>query len=161
MPIINVGSTIIDFPDSAASPNWSEAVIQFAQAVANQLNITTGTYDVAPQSFIIDTYNGASNIDIPTLNFPSTAVRAVFISYSVYRETSSENAEESGDMIAVYNDNNAIGLKWTLTRGNVSGAGGQISFNMNDLGQVQFSTVALSGSGHEGKISFSARALEQ
>lgn len=161
MPTIQIGSTSIDFPDSAASPNWSEAIIQFAQTVAEQLNITTGTYDVPSQTFSLDAYNGVSNIDIPALSFPPSAVRAVFIRYSVYRETSSENADEAGDIIIVYNPNNGVGEKWSLTDGNKTGKGGQITFNINDLGQMQFSTVALAGSGHTGKLAFNARALEQ
>jgi hypothetical protein len=161
LPTIQIGSTTIDFPDSAASPNWSEAVIQFAQTVAEQLNITTGTYDVPSQYFSIDAYNGVSNVDIPALSFPPSAVRAVFIRYSVYRQTSLANVDEAGDIIVVYNPNNSVGYKWTMTTGNKTGKGGEITFNINDLGQMQFSTTALSGSGHTGKIAFNARALEQ
>lgn len=160
MPQITIGSTIVDFPDSAASPNWSEAIIQFAELVALQLSISTGTYDVPAQSFTLDAYNTASNINIPALSFPTSAVRAVFMRYTVYRETDSANADEAGDIIAVYNPNNSVGLKWTVSQVKTSG-GAQIEFNVTDLGQFQFSTTALSGSSHTGKITFEARALEQ
>lgn len=161
MPTLTINGQIIDFPDSAASPNWSEAVIQFAQAVEGALALVGGTYDVSPQAFTIDAYNTASNVDIPALSFPTSAVRAVFIRYSVYRTTDSTSAYEAGDMITMYNPNNGSGLKWTLSEGNRTGSGAQITFNITDTGQFQFSTTALSGSNHAGKIVFEARSLEQ
>lgn len=161
MPTLIINSQVIDFPDSAASPNWAEAVIQFALAVQGALNLVGGTYDVSPQSFNIDAFNSASNIDIPALSFPTSAVRAVFIRYSVFRQTDSNSAYEAGDMIAVFNSNNASGFKWTLSLGNRTGSGAQITFNVTDTGQFQFSTTAISGTNHVGKIAFDARALEQ
>jgi hypothetical protein len=160
MPLITIGSTIIDAPDSGASPNWAPAIIQFMEAVAQQLAITSGAFDVAPQSFSLDAYNTASNIDIPALSFSTSNVRAVFIRYAVYRQTTLANADEAGDIIAVYNPNNSVGFKWTVSQVRTSG-GAQISFNMTDNGQIQFSTTALSGASHSGKITFEARALEQ
>ena len=161
MPDITIGSTIISFPDSRESPNWSESVIQFAEAVAAQLSIATGTYDVAPQSMTIDAYNNASNVDIPALSFPASNVRAAFINYTVYRSTNSANGDEAGDLIIVYNPNNSVGMKWTVTQGNKTGKGASIAFNVTDTGQVQFTTSALAGTSHAGKIGFYAKAIEQ
>ena len=64
-------------------------------------------------------------------------------------------------MSTMYNPNNPPGLKWTLTQGNIIGNGAQVTFNITDSGQFQFSTTALSGSNHEGRIIFDARSLEQ
>lgn len=161
MPEIIIGSTVVDFPDSAESANWAPAIIQFAEAVAEQLDLVSGTFDVAPQTYNIDAFNTATNENIPTLSFSTSSVRAVFIQYYVYRSTSSANADEAGDMIAVFNANNGSGLKWTLTQGNRTGPGANISFNVTDSGQFQFTTTALAGSSHTGRIGFVARALEQ
>lgn len=161
MPQIIINSQVIDFPDDGSSPDWAGAVIQFAEAVEGALSIAVNTNDVAPQVFDISAFNAASNVNIPSLSFPISTVRSVFIHYSVYRTTSLANASEAGDMIALYNPNNAIGFKWSLSQGNITGAGGQISFNVTDTGQFQFSTTALSGSGHSGQIAFDARALPQ
>jgi len=140
MPTITINSQQIDFPNSSASPDWSPAVIQFAQAVEAALSTAVNAFDVAPQTFNIDSYNSASNVNIPNLSFPTSAVRAVFIHYSIFRTTSSANADEAGDMIAVYNPNNPSGKLWSITQGNVtSGTGGaQLSFNVTDSGQFQF-----------------------
>lgn len=161
MPQLIINSTVIDFPDSAASPNWAPAVIQFAQAVESALLITSGTYDVAPQTMVIDAYNSSSNVDITNLSFPTSDVRSVFIRYSVYRTTDTTNAYEAGDMIAMYNPNNATNEKWALSIGNLTGSGAQITFNVTDTGQFRFSTTALAGSNHTGQLTFEARALEQ
>lgn len=159
MPTITINNIPINFPDDGASPDWAPAIIQFAEAVENSLANVVNPNDVFPQVFSINSYNSASNISIPALSFPTASVCAVFIRYAVYRTTSSANASEAGDLIAVYNPNNGVGLKWSLSRGDITGAGAQISFNMTDGGQIQFSTTALGGTGHTGYISFDARAL--
>lgn len=161
MPQLTINGTIIEFPNSAQSPNWAPAVIQFAQAVEGALAIAIGTYDVAPQAFTIDPYNPGTDIDIPNLSFPVNDVRAVFIRYSVYRTTDSNTAYEAGDIIAMYNPNNPVNSKWALSRGNRTGGDGQISFSVTDNGQFRFSTTALAGSNHAGKLVFDARSLEQ
>ena len=39
--------------------------------------------------------------------------------------------------------------------------GANIEFNVTDNGQIQFTTTALSGASHAGRLTFEARALEQ
>lgn len=156
---ITINNQVITFPTSGTPEDWSGAVDQFAVAVAEALGSVVNPGDVFPQAFSINSFNSASNIPIPALSFPTSTVLAVFIHYAVYRTTSSANASEAGDIILLYNPNNGTGLKWTLSQGNITGIGGQISFNVTDGGQVQFSTTALSGSAHQGVISFDARAL--
>jgi hypothetical protein len=157
--ILTINNQVITFPTSGTNPDWSSAVDQFAVAVAEALGSVVNPGDVFPQAFSINSFNSASNIPIPALSFPTSTVLAVFIHYAVYRTTSSANASEAGDIILLYNPNNGTGLKWTLSQGNITGVGAQINFNVTDGGQVQFSTTALSGSGHQGVISFDARAL--
>lgn len=161
MPEIIINSQVIAFPDSAQSPNWSEAVIQFAQAVEAALQITSGPFDVAPQTMDISAFNSSTDVVIPALSFPISGVRAAFIKYTVFRQTNSANAYEAGDMIVVYNPNNSSNEKWTLTQGNRSGSGAQIEFSITDTGQMRFSTTALAGSSHSGQLTFEARALQQ
>lgn len=161
MPVITINQQIIEFPESGASPDWAPAIIQFAQAVEQALAVAIGTYDVAPQTFDISSYNSATDVDIPNLSFPTDAVRAVFIRYSVYRTTDSETAYEAGDMIAMYNPGNPISQKWALSRGNITGGGGKITFKVSDNGQFKFDSEPLSGSDHNGRIIFDARSLEQ
>lgn len=161
MPQLIINSQVIDFPDSANSPNWAPAVIQFAEAVQDALAIAVGTYDVSPQAFTINAYNPGTNIDIPNLSFPITNVRAVFVRYAVYRTTDTNTAYEAGDLIAMYNPGNPVTQKWAVSVGNKTGGDGQLTFNVTDNGQFQMSTTTLAGSNHAGKLIFDARSLEQ
>lgn len=161
MPTLTINAQVIEFPESAESPNWAPALIQFAEAVQQALAISIGTYDVAPQAFDLASFNAATDVDITNLSFPTDAVRAVFIRYSIFRTTDSNTIYEAGDMIAMYNPNNSVNNKWTLSTGNKTGSGGQLIFKVTDSGQFRFDSTALAGTNHAGKLIFDARSLEQ
>lgn len=160
MPSITIGGTVIDFPDTGASPDWSPAIIQFAQAVELALAGLVGPYDVGPQSFNIDAYNPGTNISIPFLTFSTSEVRGAFIRYTVYRNTSTTTLSEIGNILIIYNPTNPTSNKWEISRETVSGSA-QISFSITDTGQIQFTTQTLSGIDHNGLIRASAQAFEQ
>src|ERR1041385_1506114 len=161
---ITIQGTTISFPSSGESPNWAPAIIQFAEAVASALTLSVGTYDIAPQNYVIDSYNAVSNQNIPNLQFPTSQVRAAFVRYAVYRSTSTDVAYEAGTLECIYNSN---GATWEILREYVGD--GKIAFNITDTGQIQFSTNAtagttaasLSGASHTGKIIFAANTLTQ
>ena len=159
MPIVTIGSTIINFPNSGTSPNWAPAVIDFAVAVENALAGVVGPFDVSPQTLIIDTYNPGTNINIPNLSFSTTVVRGAFIRYTVFRSTSMTSAYEIGELKIVYNPSGPVNNKWEVGRQYVGD--GSITFNVTDTGQVQFTTTTLSGINHTGQLSYSAVALLQ
>lgn len=155
MPQITIGSTIIDFPDSAQAPNWAPALIEFAQAVEGALQGFVGAFDVAPQTFVIDAYNPGTNIDIPGLTFPPSDVRAAFVRYTVHRTTDSVEVNEIGELWAIYNDTNGT---WDFSQQKAQDA--SISFTITNVGQVQFSTTTLAGTSHAGFITFVAQSLQ-
>lgn len=158
-PIVIQG-TQIDFPSSADAPNWAPAVISFAQAVEAALNSAgVGAFDVPPQVLDISIYNPGTSVNINPLNFPITVVRAAFIRYAVFRTTSSNTAYEVGELEIIYNPNGPSGNLWEVGRQYVGN--GLITFYVTDAGQVQFTTSTLAGTGHEGKISFTAQTLTQ
>ncbi len=163
MPIINIQGTVIDFPDSAASPNWAPAVDQFAKAVEGALASVVGAFDVAPQALIIDAQNPGTNIPIAALSFPISTVRSAFIRYTVFRTTDSDIAGEAGEMTIFYNPDGPVNNKWEVSQVITSGipGNGRITFNCTDVGQIEFSTTALSGSNHTGKLTFVAQSILQ
>mgnify|MGYP003352840497 FL=1 len=71
MPLITISGTPIEFPDTAQSPDWSTAVILFAQTVADSINAVKGPYDVSTQPFTIDAYPSNSNVTLTNLAFLS------------------------------------------------------------------------------------------
>lgn len=157
--IITIQGTPIVFPVAGSSPQWAEAVDQFAKAVEGALNSVVGAFDVAPQAIIIDAFNPGTNIPISALSFPTATVRSAFIRYAVFRTTNSVSVYESGELEVVYNPNGPVGNKWEIAQRLVGD--GDITFSITDTGQVEFSTTAIAGSSHTGKLTFVAQSILQ
>jgi hypothetical protein len=156
---ITIQGTPIDFPVSADSPNWAPAVTLFAQLVEEALNSAVGTFDISPQVLNIDASNPISNANVTNLSFSTTDVRAAFIRYSVSRFTSTTSAVECGEIRVVYNPDGPVSNKWNIEQNRTGDA--SISFTITDNGQVQYSTTALGGINHVGRLTYEARALQQ
>lgn len=157
--IITISGTPINFPSSGESPNWAPAVIQFAQLVAQALSGLIGPFDVAPQTLDISGNNPGTNVSIPNLAFSTVSVRAAFIRYAVYRNTTSTTVVEQGNILVAYNPTNPTGNLWEINQDKIGDA--QISFSITDTGQVEFTTSTLAGSNHVGSIFYSAQAMLQ
>lgn len=157
---IVIAGTPIPFPSTGQSPEWSEAVIAFAQAVEEALSGLVSTGDVSKQNFVLDSSdNPATDVTLTGLSFSTAVVRAAFIRYTVFRQTDTNSAYEAGEMTVVYNPNNATGQKWELQREYVGDA--LATFVVDDAGQFSFSLAAIAGSNHVGQIAFTAQALAQ
>lgn len=155
---ITIQGTSIEFPEPGESPDWGEAVEDFAVAVESALSGVAGAFDVAPQVMNIDAYNPtSSNIDITNLSFSISTVRGAVITIATSRQTNTTKKTEISILNIVYNASNSVGQKWEITR-EYTGNGG-ISFNITDAGQIQFTTSTVSGSSHTGILSYSAKAL--
>lgn len=154
---ITIQNKPISFPESGTSPNWAPAVIAFAEAVEAALAGLTGGYDVAPQTQNIDAANPLTDIDITALSFPPVDVRAVTIYYAVTRQTDSAEVAEGGTIEMVYNGSNPNGNKWEIV--NTHAGEAKIEFSVTDTGQLRYSTEAIAGINHTGKITFRAIAV--
>lgn len=163
MPSIIIKGTTINLPSSGANPNWAPAVIEAFQALADAVNAVTATYDVAAQAQNIDANNSSTNIELNNLVFPSADVRAATVYYTVFRQTENsgppdgQEVVESGTLEINYNNSRPSTQKWELVR---SGQGeAYIDFNITDLGQIRFSTTALTGINHTGIVAYRAIAI--
>lgn len=159
MPLITILGTVINFPDSGSAPQWSQAVIQFATLVSQAINSVIGSFDVPPQSLTIDGNNPGTNVSIPNLTFSTLSVRAAFIRYSVYRNTSLSTAVEQGTILIAYNPTNPSGNLWEINQDKIGNA--HITFSVTDTGEVEFSTTAISGTSHNGVIFYTAQSMLQ
>jgi len=163
MPRIIIKGTAIDFPNSGSAPDWSPAVIEAIVALTDAVNSISSSYDVTPQAQNIDANNFSINIELDNLSFPSLNVRAAMIFYSAHRATTDsgpldgQSVNEEGTLEILYNDSNPIGQKWTMTRNGQGDA--QIEFSITDLGQITFSTTALTGINHTGIVTYRALAV--
>lgn len=158
-----IKGTIIELPQSGSAPGWAPGVIEALQALADAVNSFTGTYDIAPQVQNIDANNNSTNVTVANLAFPVTEVRSATIFYSVYRKTNDsgpadgQELAEGGTIQVVYNASNPSTNKWQLAQMKAGEA--NITFNVTDLGQLRFSTTAMTGIEHTGIISFRAVAV--
>ena len=157
IPIIIQG-TIINYPTSGSDPNWSQAMVDFAIAVQNALGSFVGPYDVPPQTFTM-TSNAYSNEPLPNLSFPTATVQGAVISYSVYRNSTTETPTETGTIMINYNPLAGAGLKWEVSREYIGD--GKVTFNVTDVGQVEFSSTTLSGTYNTGYLTYQAKAVLQ
>ena len=158
MPILDIQGTIIDFPNSSAAPNWSPAIIQFAESVASALSSLVGPYDVVPQQFILTSVPDSLDTALTNLSFSNTQVRCAFIYYAVYRNTNTTTVSEAGLLTVVYNESQASGLKWQMLRESDSDA--LVTFSIDDTGQVFINTQSISGTGYNGFIDYRAQTLQ-
>ncbi len=154
-PILISGTTI-NFPSSGDSPNWSPAVIQFAQLVAAALQFSFGPFDIPPQTYdLIADVN--TNVALPNLSFPTTQVIGAIVSFSVSRVSSSSTVSETGEIIVNYNPTFPTNEKWQINTEFIGNA--NITFSITDVGQVQFSTTTIGGSFVSGTITYQASAI--
>lgn len=154
---ITIQNRVINFPTSAESPNWAPALVEFAQAVEAALGTITGQFDVAPQIFNIDLYNGIGTT-VPALDFPPSNVSKVNIMYSVVRTTLTSAVVEGGHIELLYDQTKTVGNKWDMEIARQGDA--LIEFSINNAGLMSFTTDVLTGGDHSGFISFRASAIE-
>lgn len=157
---ININGITVNFPQTGQSPAWSEAVIQAIELIAEALTISSGPFDIPPQNYVM-TSNVNTNVNIPNLTFPVSAVQGSIIFYGVQRSTNSTKVSQSGILILNYDPTQAPGSLWQITDEFAASSpdGAQIVFNVTDVGQLQFSTTSIAGTSHQGTINFRALAV--
>lgn len=155
---INIQNTVIQFPSVAQSPDWGQAIIQFAQAVQGALASVAGPFDVPQQVVDISASNPATNVPISALNFPSTEVRSAFIVYAVSRTAQNPvaSAVETGTAIVLYDSTSGT---WSLERDYIGD--GSISFSIDNNGQVYYTTTQIGTINHVGTLTIQAKAVLQ
>lgn len=147
---ITIGGTLIEFPNTGASPNWAPAIIQFAQAVGVQLATVVSPFDVAAT---VQTLTSNTNVGI-TLNgngsdltFPSGSVRSFTFTYAIYRVSTGAGAmsiTDTGTVTGVYNTTT---VGWSINHtfsGDVQPSGlPWNTFSVDSSDRLTLTTVAL------------------
>lgn len=153
---IVIGNNTVVIPESGDSADWGQGVSTALEDLASSLSSIVGPFDVALQSFNIDSFNpGLANTALPSLKFPTALFPAVEIKYAVYRDTSSVSAYEEGTLNALYQ--NGTSPVWLLSRTYIGDS--SIAFDINTSGQVTFTCSTLAGTGHTGKIVYKATVV--
>ena len=155
---LQIGNTIINFPATGSSPDWSQGVIAFAEAVTTQLLGLSLPSDVLPAVQIL-TSDANSSLPLVGATFPNGTVRSFNFTYAIYRTNGVTNISETGQVTSVYNTGNAV---WEIQRdyeGDKQSDGTSYhSFAMSG-DNLTFSSTAIGGryDSINSKISFSAK----
>lgn len=160
MPIIQIGSQLINFPNSGTDSNWSPAVIRFAQAVSDQLAAIASEFDIAPRVQIL-TSNANPALAVTDVIFPNNAVRSFTFSYAIYRLSDSTSLAESGTVTGVYNTDDSLWVLQHEFEGERQSDGTPYhTFSMSG-DQVILTTIAIPGiyNSTESKISYAAKTI--
>lgn len=126
------------------------------------MSTVVGPYDVPPQIYTMVS-NANTDVSLPALTFPTSNVRGATIQFTVFRTTSGIGAEtfaEEGELQIIYNANGPTGNKWEISDEH-TGQNAGVTFSITDTGQVQFSSIFITGANHTGFIGYTAKALQQ
>jgi hypothetical protein len=153
-----IGQQVINFPTSGTDSNYAPAIVQFAQAVTDQLSSIASSFDISPRVQVLtDDVNSA--IDVVGCSFPSSSVRAFTFNYAIYRTNDVDSYAENGVVGAVYDTLTSTWILQHEFEGQRQSDGSLYnSFSMSG-DQLTLTTVGIGGTYNSvtSKISYNAR----
>lgn len=145
-----------ELPQNRESPGWGEDTSNFLLDVADTLNDLQSSGDIL-QSVSDVANNQIIAANVAGLSFNLGVVRSSVIDYSFYRQTSTTELVECGQMMVAFHD---VGSPtYELTRFATGDAGVTVTFTA--AGQAQFTTTNMSGTGYVGKFRFKASSFSR
>lgn len=142
---LTIGSDTFNYPSANESPGWGEDASAWAEAVTQALaNISSATDVPLTQVAISDNASGAT---VAGLTIDPTTVRSAVVTYNCYRKASTTGPDysEAGTVTLAYQNLASSTEKWVMSQVYEGNAG--ISFDIDDTGQVTYSTIQLSATG--------------
>ena len=155
---ITIGNQVINFPSAGSDASWSQAVDDFAVAVADQLAGIVSPYDVSPRVQILSS-DANSNLTITSAVFPNGSVRSFDFDYAIYRSNGAISIAEEGTVRGVYDTLIAVlSLQHVFLGPRQSNGTLYDSFSMSG-DQLTLTTAGIGGSydGTGSKISYYAK----
>lgn len=152
VPLIIQGITF-NYPVSNDN-SWATDATGWAIAVTDGLGAAVQPGDLSPTTLVVINNTG-SLANVTDLIVNNAITRAALVDYYVYRVFGATEIAEVGTLRLVYKTN---ATTWEVDR--TFTGDGQISFSVTTGGQVQYTSVPISGSGsYTGTMRFRARAL--
>jgi len=149
---LTVNNNTYDFPTQGSEPGWGGDNSGWAEAVTTVLDSLAGTGTINETQALIELAVGG--VEIPGLIFNNSIVESGQVIYRIFRSTtggSIEQLSESGLLNLVYDPATA---SWLMTRQIMAGDGTRVNLQVDALGQVSYSSLALTGTGYTGYIKF-------
>lgn len=152
---VTIGGTTYSLPNQGQSPPWGEDLDAILLALINVANSVAGSSDILNTSFTVAN-NVGSATNVAGLSFDTASVRSAIVSYSIYRNSTTTEMSEVGQIMITYKSTAAT---WELAQ-NYAGTSG-VTFTITNAGQIQYTSTNFSGTGYSGKLKFSAKAFLQ
>lgn len=157
IPLVVGGNTYL-YSENMENAPWGEENTAWAVAVTNVLSEVQGTGDIE-QTIASIGNNIISSTNVAGLVFSSLTTRGAVVEYTVYRVTSGSGASEAVEVGTMYPGYLSVANTWEMPV--IGGQNSGVVFTINNNGQVQYTSSALTGSSYSGTITFRARALLQ
>lgn len=154
MITVTINNKTFNIPEQGQEPGWGEEVTAYLVELANVVNFLQAPGDIVNSTAIIAN-NVTSPQDIIGMQFFNANTRSARVTYQVKRQVTGSILIQSGTLYLDWNPQTA---SWVLTQDYTSGNAG-ITFSVTGLGQVQYTTTNMTGTGYQGDIVFSAKTL--
>lgn len=152
---LTVNGTAYSYPQ-LNDTNWGENATNWATAVTSVLNGLSVTGDIGLTTASLAN-NQVAAADVTSLSFNSSTIRSATIEYSIYRLTGSFELSEAGILIITYTSTAAT---WEITRVSTAGSDSGVTLSITTLGQVQYISTNVAGTGYSGQMKYRARVTK-
>lgn len=150
---VTINGEVYQYPAPSDVPGWGPEASDAFLALATVVNSISGPQDIT-QTVANIANNQIAPANVVGLAFNPSIVRGARIDYNVYRVTSTSEVVEQGSMYISYKPNAAL---FDITT--IGSQGANVVWSITSLGQVQFTSDNMSGTGYSGQITFRAIAL--
>lgn len=158
MSKVNVNGKVFNIPDPGKEPNWARDLRNWILEVSAVLESFFGLGTITEtQSIIENNISVAKNVAGMTFNPALT--KSATVEYRLYRKTASTSElSEKGVMTVYYSEVDPLN-KWRLTREITSGNATLVYFDIDNNGQIKYTSSNISGSNYDGYVRFKTSTI--
>jgi hypothetical protein len=151
---VSINGVEYTLPEQNENPSWGEELSDLLQALIDSANLNTTAGDISTTSFSIPNVAAAANV--VGVSFDTSSIRSAIISYSIYRNTSTTELSECGQLLMSYKS-----VAGTFEIANYSVGNSQVAFSLTSGGQLQVTPTVMGGTGYVGNLKISAKVYLQ
>lgn len=150
-----IAGTTYNIADQGLSPPWGQDQHDLLVAITTQLNSIVGSSDIGLTTFTIAN-NTSSVANVTGLSFDTSTVRSAIAQYSIYRNSSTTETSECGQIYATYK---SVAGTWEIAQSYTGSSG--VVFSITSAGQIQYTSTNFSGISYTGTMKFTGKSFLQ
>ena len=151
MSQLKVGSVTYNYPDQSSEPGWGTDATGWSQAVTDALSslVPAGTINETQATIEL---NVTSPKPITAFVFNQALSKAATVTYRIQRTSSTTNLYEKGTIEITYDPSQSN--PWLMSRTIDAGSDALVTMDLDNTGQMNYTSAVLSGTGYVGFIKF-------